>query len=109
MSVPKHLVQAWMAKLYPDEYDPEILRKKLKDRGKMDQKNYQNYREIAQCFGVNPEAFRKRLARWEKANPNAKARGDIIIKPDTAKNEPRKLYRLSAVKPILEKIKKTMP
>jgi len=58
---------------------------------------YGDYKDIAKSCGIKAENMRKRLDRWEKNNPNAKARGDIIKKPDRNQRETRKLYRLSAI------------
>ena len=71
------------------------------------QNSYMTYREIAKHFGIKKiDALRKRLDRWEQSDRNAKARGYIIVTQDRAHNDPAKLYRISAVMPIVNKMLK---
>ena len=79
----------------------------LPDGTSLPHEGYMTYREIAKKFGIKKmDALRKRLDRWERSDPSAKLRVDVVIKPDHNRGECLKLYRLSAVMPIVDKMLK---
>lgn len=58
-------------------------------------------REIADMCAVDPEALRKRLERWRRANLS----GDWIETSDSKRGEPRFLYDLPSVQPVVDELK----
>jgi hypothetical protein len=59
-------------------------------------------RDLAKRFDVPPEPLRKRLERWREQNQDGR---DWVEVEDRGTREPRFLYRLSAVKPVIDDLK----
>lgn len=55
--------------------------------------------QLADMYGLPTEALRKRLERWQKTND----RGWLEV-TDRRQTDPRYLYRLDAVKPLLSRL-----
>ena len=74
----------------------------------MEDDRFTSPRQLADSFGCDYEPLRQRLIRWRNANPSSVNR-DWIENAEPGPKSPKYLYRVSAVKHIIENARKATP